>query len=58
MSKIENKDENGSMDGAGEGTGGDPKDDKGLGLGVIFFFGGIPSLFFVRLAAFPQVALF
>lgn len=37
MSEIGNKAENGSMESAGGLGAGDTKDDKGLGLGIIFF---------------------
>ncbi|MBT3387530.1 MAG: cytochrome C, partial [Desulfobacula sp.] len=37
MSELENQAENGSTESAGECTAGEAKDDKGLGLGVIFF---------------------
>jgi hypothetical protein len=55
MSKIENKDGNGSMDGAGEGTGGEPKDDKGLGLGVIFFMAAFLVCFLSGWLLFPKL---
>jgi hypothetical protein len=55
MSKIENKDENGTMEGAGEGTGGDPKDDKGLGLGVIFFMVAFLVCFLSGWLLFPKL---
>jgi hypothetical protein len=55
MSKIENKNENGSMDGAGKGTDGDLKDDKGLGLGVIFFMVAFLVCFLSGWLLFPKL---
>ncbi len=53
MSKIENK--AGSMEGAGDGTAGDPKDDKGLGLGVIFFIAAFLICFLSGWLLFPKL---
>lgn len=55
MSKMENKIEHGSMDGAGEGTTGDPKDDKGLGVGVIFFMVAFLICFLSGWLLFPKL---
>ncbi|MEH0020124.1 MAG: menaquinone reductase multiheme cytochrome c subunit QrcA [Desulfobacter sp.] len=55
MSEIENKTENGSMDGAGECAAGEPKDDKGLGLGVIFFLGAFLICFLSGWLLFPKL---
>ncbi len=55
MSEIENKAENGSMDSAGECTAGDTKDDKGLGLGVIFFIVAFVVCFLSGTLLFPKL---
>ncbi len=55
MSKLENKIETGSMDGAGDGTAGDPKDDKGLGVGVIFFMVAFLICFLSGWLLFPKL---
>jgi hypothetical protein len=55
MSTQENKTENGSTDGAGKGTAGGPKDDKGLGLGVIFFMVAFLTCFLSGWLLFPKL---
>lgn len=55
MSELENKAETGSMDGAGECAAGDPKDDKGLGLGVIFFIVAFVVCFLSGWLLFPKL---
>ncbi len=51
MSEIENKAENG----AGECAAGEPKDDKGLGLGVIFFMVAFLVCFLSGWLLFPKL---
>jgi len=58
MSELENQAENGSTESAGECTAGEAKDDKGLGLGVIFFYCCICCMLLIRHTAVSQVALF
>ena len=53
MSKKEN--ENGSAESAGECTAGDTKDDKGLGLGVIFFIVAFVICFLSGTFMFPKL---
>ncbi|MCP3872414.1 MAG: cytochrome c3 family protein [Desulfobacteraceae bacterium] len=55
MSEIENKAENGSTESAGECTSGDTKDDKGLGLGVIFFIVAFVVCFLSGTLLFPKL---
>lgn len=55
MSEIENKSENDSAESAGEGTAGDAKDDKGLGLGVIFFIAAFAVTFLSSTLLFPKL---
>jgi len=55
MSELENKAEHGSTDGAGECTAGDPKDDKGLGLGVVFFMVAFVVCFLSGWLLFPKL---
>ncbi len=55
MSELENKAETGSMDGAGECAAGGPKDDKGLGLGVIFFIVAFVICFLSGWLLFPKL---
>ena len=55
MSEIENKAENGSMESAGEWTAGKARDDKGLGLGVIFFIVGFVVCFLSGTLLFPKL---
>ncbi|MCF6246226.1 MAG: cytochrome c family protein [Desulfobacula sp.] len=55
MSEIENKAENGSTESAGECTTGDTKDDKGLGLGVIFFIVAFIVCFLSGTLLFPKL---
>jgi len=55
MSKIENKTENGSTESAGDGTAGEKKDDKGLGLGVIFFIVAFVACFLSGTLLFPKL---
>ncbi|MBU1340376.1 MAG: cytochrome c family protein [Proteobacteria bacterium] len=55
MSKIENKTENGSTESAGECTAGDIQDDKGLGLGVIFFIVAFVVCFLSGTLLFPKL---
>ena len=53
MSKKES--ENGSAESAGECTAGDTKDDKGLGLGVIFFIVAFVICFLSGTLLFPKL---
>ena len=53
MSKKEN--ESGSAESAGECTAGDTKDDKGLGLGVIFFIVAFVICFLSGTLLFPKL---
>jgi len=55
MSRIENKAENGSTESAGEGTAGEEKDDKGLGLGIIFFIVAFVACFLSGTLLFPKL---
>jgi menaquinone reductase, multiheme cytochrome c subunit len=55
MSKIENKAENGSAESAGGRTAGDTSDDKGLGLGVIFFIAAFVICFLSSTLLFPKL---
>jgi len=55
MSKIENKTENGSTESVGECAAGDIKDDKGLGLGVIFFIVAFVVCFLSGTLLFPKL---
>jgi len=55
MSEIENKTENGSTESAGECTAGDKKDDKGLGLGIIFFIVAFIVCFLSGTLLFPKL---
>ncbi len=54
MSEIENKTENCSEESAGECTTGSGKDDKGLGLGVIFFIVAFTVCFLSGSLVFPK----
>ncbi|MFH2058094.1 MAG: menaquinone reductase multiheme cytochrome c subunit QrcA [Pseudomonadota bacterium] len=55
MSEIENKAENNFAESAGEGTAGDANDDKGLGLGVIFFIVAFVVTFLSSTLLFPKL---
>jgi len=55
MSEIENKAENGSTESAGECAAGDTCDDKGLGLGVIFFIVAFVACFLGSTLLFPKL---
>ncbi len=55
MSKKENKHESGSAESAGECAAGDTKDDKGLGLGVIFFILAFIVCFLSGTLLFPKL---
>ncbi len=55
MSEIENKAENGSAESAGELAAGDTGDDKGLGLGVIFFIVAFVICFLSSTLLFPKL---
>lgn len=55
MSDLESKAEHGSTDGAGECAAGDPKDDKGLGLGVVFFMVAFVVCFLSGWLLFPKL---
>ncbi len=55
MSEIENKTENGSAESAGGSTTGENKDDKGLGLGVIFFIVAFVVTFLSGTLLFPKL---
>ncbi len=55
MSELENKTENGSTESAGECASGETKDDKGLGLGVIFFIVAFVVCFLSGTLLFPKL---
>ena len=55
MSEIENKDGNGSMESAGGCAAPDAGDDKGLGLGVIFFIVAFVVCFLSSTLLFPKL---
>ena len=55
MSELENKANDGPEDGAHHGTDNGPKDDKGLGLGVIFFMGAFLVCFLSGWLLFPKL---
>jgi len=55
MSEIENKAENGSMESAGGCAAGEAKDDKGLGLGVVFFIVSFAIFFSIGTFLFPKL---
>ncbi len=55
MSKNDHKSESGSEKSAGECTAGDTKDDKGLGLGVIFFILAFVICFLSGTLLFPKL---
>lgn len=55
MSELENKANDGPGDGAHHSTNNGPKDDKGLGLGVIFFMGAFLICFLSGWLLFPKL---
>nr|WP_321399671.1 menaquinone reductase multiheme cytochrome c subunit QrcA [uncultured Desulfobacter sp.] len=55
MSELENKANDGPGGGAHHGTDNGPKDDKGLGLGVIFFMGAFLVCFLSGWLLFPKL---
>ncbi|MCP4022490.1 MAG: cytochrome C, partial [Desulfobacteraceae bacterium] len=55
MSEIENKTENCSEESAEDCAAGNPKDDKGLGLGVIFFIVAFTICFLSGTLLFPKL---
>lgn len=55
MSELENKASDGPEGGAHHGTNNGPKDDKGLGLGVIFFMGAFLVCFLSGWLLFPKL---
>ncbi len=55
MSELENKTENGSTESAGGHASGEVKDDKGLGLGVIFFLVAFVTCFLGSTLLFPKL---
>ncbi len=55
MSELENKANDGPESGAHHGTDNGPKDDAGLGLGVIFFMGAFLICFLSGWLLFPKL---
>ena len=55
MSELENNAENGSTESAGGHAAGDAGDDKGLGLGVIFFISAFVVCFLSSTLLFPKL---
>jgi len=55
MSELENKANDGPGGGAHHGTNNGPEDDKGLGLGVVFFMGAFLVCFLSGWLLFPKL---
>lgn len=55
MSELENRNEHGGTEGEKGSASGDKQDDKGLGLGVIFFIFGFVACFLAGTLLFPKL---